>query len=124
MANFTFNPNIAISTSDGISAALAQTGVGANAKALLDDVFAGSVSIDFAPLIASITNPLWAVLLCGGDGAKLKFDGVATFTAKAYRQLGFELTPNTPGPSGVLDLEIETNGSSQRIRFLAVGDPD
>jgi len=125
MANFTFNANVGISTSDGIQLALASTGNGANAKQLLDDVFAGSVSIDFAPLIASITNPLWFILLCSGDGAKLKFDGVATFTAKAYKSLIAGITPNSPGPSGVLDLEVETNGASaQRVRFLAVGDPD
>lgn len=126
MANFTFNPSVSISTSDGISLAKSQTGVGANAKLLLDDTFAGSgTSVDLAPMIASIGNPLWGVLICGGDGVTLKFDGAASFTAKAYKWAQFELTPNSPGPSGVLDLELSTNGSSaQRVRFMAVGDPD
>lgn len=126
MANFTFNPSVSLTTSDGISLTKSQTGIAANAKLLLDDEFAGSAtSVDFAPMIASITNPLWALLRCSGAGANLKFDGAASFTSKAYQWLQFELTPNTPGPSGVLDLELSTNGSvTQRIRFLAVGDPD
>lgn len=127
MANFTFNANAGLTTSDGVSLARIATGVGANAKALLDDTFGagGPVSIDFAPLIVSIANPLWFMFNAGGDGAKLKFDGVATFTAKAYKMLLAAITPNTPGPSGVLDLEVETNGAiGQRIQFLCVGDPD
>ncbi len=125
MATFTYNPTASISTSDGISVGKSQTGLGANAKVLVDDVFAASTAVDFAPLIASIANPIWAIMLAAGDGAKLKFDGLAAFTAKAYKMFQLELTPNSPGPSGVLDLEIETNtGSSQRIRFMTVGDPD
>jgi hypothetical protein len=125
MATFTYNPTASLSTSDGISIAKTQTGLGANAKVLVDDIFAGTTAVDFAPMIASIANPIHALLLCAGDGAKLKFDGLASFTAKAYTRFIFELTPNSPGPSGVLDLEIETNGAStQRVRFLAVGDPD
>lgn len=126
MANFTFNPSVSLTTSDGVSLTKSQTGLGANAKLLLDDDFPGSAtSVDLAPLIASIGNPLWAILICGGDGALLKLDGLASFTTKAYKWVQLELTPNSPGPSGVLDLELSTNGTStQRIRFLAVGDPD
>jgi len=126
MPNFTFNPSVSLTTSDGVSLTKSQTGLGSNAKLLLDDDFPGSAtSVDLAPLIASIGNPLWAILIADGDGALLKFDGLAAFTAKAYKWVQFELTPNSPGPSGVLDLELSTNGTStQRIRFLAVGDPD
>ena len=126
MPNFTFNPSVSLTTSDGVALTKSQTGLGANAKLLLDDSFPGSAtSVDLAPLIASITNPLWAIMIAAGDGVVMKFDGLASFTAKAYKWVQFELTPNSPGPSGVLDLELETNGTSaQRIRFLAVGDPD
>lgn len=123
MANFTFNITLGLSTSDGFSLSRALTGLPANAKALLDDTFVGPIAVDFAPLVASIADPHAALLLCGGDGAKLKLDGVATFTAKAYKAAQFQLTPNTPGPSGVLDLEIEAQGALQRIQFLAIGDP-
>lgn len=126
MANFTFNPSVSLTTSDGVSLTKSQTGLGANSKLLLDDTFPGSsTSVDLAPLIASIANPLWAIMIAAGDGALLKFDGLASFTTKAFKWVQFELTPNSPGPSGVLDLELSTNGTSaQRIRFLAVGDPD
>jgi hypothetical protein len=31
------------------------------------------------------------------------------------------ISPNAPGPSGVLDLAITTQGAQQRVQFLAVG---
>lgn len=123
MANFTFNGTLGLSTSDGFTLSRALSGLPANAKALLDDTFGpGPLSVDLAPLIASIADPQWALLLCFGDGARLKFDGGA-FTTKAFKAVELQLTPNTPGPSGVLDLEIEAAGASQRIQFLAIGDP-
>lgn len=122
MANFTYNLTLGISTSDGISLNKALTGVNSDAKALLDDNFGpGPISVDLAPLVASITDPTAFLLLSDGDGSKLKFDGVATFSAKAYKALGGQITPNTPGPAGVLDLELEAQGTSQRVRFLCCG---
>ena len=125
MANFTYNPTASLSTSDGITVGKSQTGLGANAKVLFDDVIALSTTLDLAPLLVEMANPIWAIMVASGDGAKLKFDGLASFTSKAYKMFQLELTPNSPGPSGLLDLEIETNSvASQRIRFMAVGDPD
>ncbi len=125
MANFTYAPTASLSTSDGISVGKSQTGLGANAKVLFDDVVALSTTLDLAPLLLQMANPIWAIMLASGDGAKLKFDGAATFTVKAFKMMLLELTPNSPGPSGLLDLEIETNSVAvQRIRFMAVGDPD
>lgn len=120
MANFTFNSNLAISTDDGISLARAKTGVASSAKQLLDDEFAGSTTIDFAPLVASITDPLAFILKLSGDGATLNFDGIG-LTTKAFKVFQAGITANVPGPSGVLDLEIVTQGAQQRVQFLAVG---
>lgn len=120
MANFTVNATAGLSTSDGISISRVLTGVNANAKALLDDTFGpGPVTVDFTPIVAAIAAPDWALLLCDGDGAKLKFDGGATFTAKAYKTAMLQIGAT---PTGVLDLEIETVGAAQRIRFLCTGD--
>ena len=117
MANFTLNATAGLSTSDGISISRVLTGQNENAKALLDDTFGpGPVSVDFAPIVASILAPDWALLLCDGDGAKLKFDGVAPFT---YKTMMLQMAVS---PAGVLDLEIEAAGPAQRIRFLCVGD--
>ncbi len=123
MANFTFNATASISTSDGITLDSTVTNQGANGKQFLDDTFVASTSIDFAPLVASITDPLWALLVCDGDGATLNLDGVGA-TSKAYRVAEFGIVENAVGPSGVLDLAIVTQGAEQRIRFLCVGDPD
>lgn len=123
MATFTFNGSLSLSTSDGITLAASETGVGANGKQLLDDIFPASTTIDFAPLVSSIANPLWFGLLCAGDGGTLNFDGIGA-TAKAYKTFAAKITPNTPGPSGVLDVELVTQGATQRVRFLCVGDPD
>jgi hypothetical protein len=57
--------------------------------------------------------------MCDGEGAQLKFDGVATFTAKAYKTVLIEAAS---APAGVLDLEISVLGASQRVRFLGMGD--
>jgi hypothetical protein len=120
MANFTLNATAGVSTSDGISLSRVVTGKNANAKALLDDTFGpGPVSVDFAPIVASILTPEWSLLIADGDGARLKFDGAAAFTIKSYKTLMLELAV-TPG--GVLDLEIEAVGPAQRIRFFAAGD--
>jgi hypothetical protein len=119
MANFTFNATAGLSTSDGISLSRALTGLNANAKALLDDTFGpGPLAVDLAPLIASIADPLWALMLAEGDGARLKFDGGA-FSIKSYKTMLVQMAST---PSGVLDLELEALGVSQRIRFLAIGD--
>ncbi|HUU60680.1 MAG TPA: hypothetical protein VMZ50_14160 [Phycisphaerae bacterium] len=123
MANFTYNIDAGISTSDGITINKTVTGAAANAKALLDDTFAGATAIDLAPLVTSITAPRAAILLAGGDGATLKFDGAAAFTTKAYVTMLLELSPSAVTP-GLLDIEITTAGTSaQRIRFLCTGDP-
>lgn len=124
MANFTFNATASMSTSDGISLSKTVTTVGANGKQLLDDKFPSSTTIDFAPLVASIANPRWALLICDGNGATLEFDSSASPTAKAYRVALLEIVENTIGPTGVLDLAITTQGSEQRVRFLCIGDPD
>ena len=125
MANFTFGATASISTSDGITLDKTVANVGANGKQLLDDTFTAATLVDFAPLIASISDPSWALLICDGDGATLKFDGlIGGFTSKAYRVVELGIVDNTTGPTGVLDLEITTQGAEQRIRFLAVGDPD
>lgn len=123
MATFTFNGSISLSTDDGIALSASETGVGANGKQLLDDTFGAASTIDFAPLIASITNPLWFNLLLDGDGGTLNFDGNGAST-KAYKSFAAKLIANSPGPSGILDIEVVTQGSTQRVRFLCVGDPD
>ncbi len=121
MPNFTFNSTLSLATDDGITLANTVTGVSGNAKQLLDDEFDPSTAVDFAPLIASITDPTWFILALDGDGALLKFDSIVGFTAKAFKTFLGGLSPNTPGPSGVLDLEIETQGAKQRVEFLVVG---
>jgi len=123
MATFTFNGSISLGTSDGIALSASETGVGANGKQLLDDTFAAASTIDFAPLIASITNPLWFNLLMAGDGGTLNFDGVGAST-KAYKTFAAKIVAPSPGPAGVLALEVVTQGATQRVRFLCVGDPD
>jgi hypothetical protein len=123
MANFTFNSTASMSTSDGITLDSTVTNQGANGKQLLDDTFVASTTVDFAPLVATITDPLYALLVCSGDGATLNFDGLGA-SAKAYRVAQLGLVENSVGPSGVLDLAIVTQGAEQRVRFLCVGDPD
>ena|SRR3990170_1449838 len=123
MGTFSTSTTMGLSTSDGISLSKIVNGDAMNAKALLDDNFGAPVSVDLAPICASVADPKWALLICDGDGAQLKFDGAAAFTIKAYKTMMLQLTPNSPGPSGVLDLELQTNGaSSQRIRFICTGD--
>jgi len=123
MGTFTSSGTMGLSTSDGISLSRVVNGDAMNAKALLDDNFGAPVSVDLAPLCASIADPKWALLVCDGEGAQMKFDGAVAFTVKAVKGAMFQFTPNSPGPSGVLDLELQTNGTStQRIRFLCTGD--
>lgn len=128
MANFQVTTNVAVTTTDGINLSKALTSVGLNAKDLHDDTYGpGPVAVDLAPHHASISRPRVVLVLADGDGAKLKFDGVATFTAKAYKQAFLEVVdsaPGGPGPAGVFDLELEMQGALQRLRVLAVGDPD
>ncbi len=123
MANFTFNATASLSTSDGITLDSTVTNQGANGKQLLDDTFVASTAIDFAPLVATITDPLWALLVCSGDGATLDIDGLGA-SAKAYRTALLGIVENATGPSGVLDLAVVTQGAEQRVRVLCVGDPD
>ena len=123
MANFTFNATASLSTSDGITLDSTVTNQGANGKQLLDDTFTATTAIDFAPLVATITDPLWALLVCSGDGATLEFDSSASVSAKAYRTVLLGIVDNAVGPTGVLDLAIITQGAEQRVRFLCVGDP-
>lgn len=120
MATFTGNMTAGLSTSDGITLSKVLNGQALNAKAMLDDTFGpGPLSVDLAPIVGSITDPKFNLLLCDGDGAQLKFDGVATFTVKAYKTLLFECATT---PSGALDLEIQVVGAAQRVRFLCLGD--
>lgn len=121
MANFQVTHSVTVTTTDGISLSKTISALGLNAKELLDDVFGpGPVAVDLAPLVSSITKPRAVLLLCDGDGAKLKFDGAAGFTSKAFKQVFLEVADAV----GALDLEIEVQGAAQRIRFLALGDPD
>lgn len=120
MANFTFNGSLGITTDDGIALASTVTGVSGNAKQLLDDEFDPATSVDLAPLVASMADPTWFILLLDGDGAQLNFDGIG-LTTKAYKSFVAQLSPNTPGPSGVFDLLVLTQGAKQRVEFLAVG---
>ncbi len=120
MAQFTINASLGISTDDGITIENSVTGVSSCAKHLTDDEFLSAVVIDFAPFIASITDPTWFILLADGDGVFLDFDGVGV-TTKAFKSFIASITPNTPGPSGVLDLAATTQGAKQRIQFLAIG---
>ncbi len=120
MATFTGSMTAGLSTSDGIVLNKILNGQALNAKALLDDAFGpGPITVDLAPLMASIADPRFGILVCDGEGAQLKFDGVATFTAKAYKTMLIELASS---PAGVLDLEIQVVGASQRVRFLGMGD--
>jgi hypothetical protein len=120
MATFTGSMTAGLSTSDGITLSKVLNGQALNAKALLDDAFGpGPISVDLAPLMASIADPKFGLMMCDGEGAQLKFDGVATFTVKAYKTLLFECATT---PSGALDLELQAIGASQRVRFLGMGD--
>src|SRR3972149_3555135 len=90
-----------------------------SAKEIHDDIHAAG-SVDLAPLMASIDDPAALLIRCDGDGVKLKFAGVATFTAKAYKTVLLEVSPNAIA-TGVLDVELEAVGVGQRIRAFAIG---
>lgn len=120
MANFTANISEGVTTSDGISLSRSLTGQNLNAKELLDDSFASGV-IDLTPYFASIADPKFVLILADGDGFKVNFDALGAST-KAYKSIMLEVTPNTPGPSGVLTLAIDAQGVAQRIRVIALGD--
>jgi len=118
MANFTGNMTAGLSTSDGISLSKTVNGAALNAKAMLDDTFSSPALVDLAPLMASIADPKYALLLCDGEGANLNFDGLGA-TAKAYTTMLMEIPA---APAGVFDMELTVLGTSQRVRFLGMGD--
>jgi hypothetical protein len=118
MANFTGNMTAGLSTSDGISLSKVVNGIALNAKGMLDDTFSAPAVVDLAPFMASISDPKYALLLCEGEGANLNFDALGA-TAKAYTVALLEIQS---APAGVFDLEITVLGTSQRIRFLGLGD--
>jgi hypothetical protein len=122
---FVINTTTTAQSSDGVLLSKQISNLSLNAKVVLDDVFGpGPVTVDLAPYLASIANPRGCYVLLSGDGAKLKFDGAAAFTAKAYKQVFLEITDGiTPGPPGVLDLELELLGQAQRLQVFAWGDP-
>ncbi len=93
----------------------------AGAKVLVDEQLTGPATLfDLAPHVASIAAPKLGLLVCDGDGARLKFDGAAAFTAKAFKVFLFELAAT---PSGVFDLELEIQGATQqRVQFFVIGD--
>lgn len=118
MANFTGNMTAGLSTSDGITLSQVLNGQALNAKALLDDTFSSPALVDLAPLMASIADPKFALLLCDGDGVNVNFDGLGAST-KAYKTM---LAYLASSPGGALDWELTVLGTSQRIRFLGMGD--
>jgi len=118
MANFTGNMTAGLSTSDGITLSKVVNGTAFNAKAMLDDIFSAPALVDLQPLMASISDPKYALMVCDGDGANLTFDGGAP-TVKAFKTALFELAS---APAGGFDLELTVLGTSQRIRFLCMGD--
>lgn len=120
--SFTYNLVEQLSTNDGINLSRTVSSAPAAAKVLIDDSFTNPDVIDVTTAIASIADPKAVIVLADGDGVKLKFDGAASFTAKAYKSLALQITPNTPGPTGVLDLTLEAQGAAQRVRVLVVGD--
>lgn len=122
MANpsFTANMSAGLSPSDGPSISKSVTGAALNAKALLDDVF-GAVVINLAPYFASIADPKYVIILADGEGFFVNFDSKGD-SEKVYKTILLEVGPNTPGPSGVLDIKITTQGADQRVRVMALGD--
>ena len=122
MGTFTFSGQATLQTSDGFVLSRTQTNVARNAKAHLDDKFTGG-AIDIGSLMASITDPTDLLILAEGDGFKVNFDGLGA-SAKAYKALMLQVTPNTPGPAGLLVLTITPQGAEQRIRILSIGEPD
>jgi hypothetical protein len=118
MANFTGNMTAGLSTSDGISLSKVVNGIALNAKAMLDDVFSAPATVDLAPLMASIADPKYALLICDGEGANIDLDGLGA-SAKAYTTVLFEIPS---APAGVFDMELTVLGTSQRIQFLGMGD--
>lgn len=125
MANFQLTANVTVTTTDGISMSKTLSALGLNAKDFHDDVYGpGPIAVDLAPHHSSIARPRVVFAVADGDGFTMKFDGVASFTAKAYKQAFLEVQDNPPGPAGVFDLELEMQGAAQRLRCLAAGDPD
>jgi hypothetical protein len=121
---FTYNASSNLKTSDNVELTRAMTTQPGNAKLLLDTTLsAGAASLDLAPLLSQIADPQWLEILLDGDGAQLKFDGVATFTVKAVKDLAMRFTANTPGPSGPIALEIHVAAlvAAQRLRVFCVG---
>jgi hypothetical protein len=114
-ASLTTNETVPVAVSKIISA------LGLSAKVLVDESLGPApATFDLAPHVASIAAPKLALLVCDGDGAKIKLDGAAAFSAKAYKVVLLELAAT---PSGVLDLELDLQGvAAQRVQFFVLGD--
>lgn len=120
---FTYQGTISLKSSDNVELTRQLLSQPGNAKLLLDNTLAAGVStLDLAPLLAPILDPQWLVILFGGAGAKINLDGLGG-SAKAFKAIAFQVTPNSPGPSGVLDIEIDVPALvlAQRIQVFAIG---
>ena len=118
---FSMNTSCQAQSTDGVLVNKSITNLSVNAKVLLDDVFAAGL-INLAPYLASIVNPRGCYIVAEGDGYLINFDGLGT-SVKAQKQSFLEITDNTPGPAGLLDIELTAQGAAQRIRVFAWGDP-
>lgn len=123
MANFQVSTTVTVTPTDGPSLSKSLSSLGMNAKDVHDDVHPAG-SLDLAPMASSIANPRGMMILAEGDGVKLKFDGAAAFTTKAFKTVYLEVTNDPPGPAGLIDLEVDCVGAAQRIRVIVFGDPD
>lgn len=120
---FTYAATVSLKSSDNVELVKALTAQPGNAKLLLDNTLpVGPSTLDLGPLLAPILDPQWIVIVLGGDGAQLKFDG-GVATAKAFKTVALQATPNTPGPSGVLDIEVDSPSpnAAQRIQVFCIG---
>ena len=121
---FTYNFQNSIVSSDGVqlaSQALTQPG---GAKLLLDQPLPmGAFTLDLAPMLAQISDPS-VITIVAESGVQVKFDGGATFSAKCFKTITLQVVNNTPGPSGVLDLQLQVPASivaTQRLRVFCIG---
>lgn len=121
MANFTVNMDVRLQANDGAAVLRSLINVDANAKMLLDDVFGpGPTTINLTPLLSAISDPTFVFILASGNGVTLNFDTLGP-SIKASNLACFQFTPNTPGPSGPIVLQLVALGPAQRVQVFAVG---
>lgn len=117
MANFTVSSGVSVSTSDPFSLSRTITNLGLNGKHVIDDVFPIG-ALDLAPLLASIGKPRIVMIVADDiSGCTVNLDGVGASTLKAktvYLEITTDIAP---------DIEIVLT-VAQRVRVVAVGDPD